>query len=241
MSRHEVILDARGGHDGIATGGNYGSWAHIWASRTGIADVIPVREEHRVISGRLTHTSTLVVVEVVIHEDKMQEGDYVLVEHKRSPNPYLAGSSHREGYELLAGTMPAWADFPARWADWVRGPARDAAIRSLLSLDKIEHGIGEKIDYAMRKTAKGTIIRAWEDVAAHIEDAGLLRHKPRFSYTWTGVRAMPIQIARAVDWRKAIKAAKRQHVWVQPFRPREWGMPQYSERKTAVLLASGEE
>jgi hypothetical protein len=158
----------------------------------------------------------------------MLDDDYIIVEHKRSPNPFLRGSGCREHYELLAGKMPAWANFPAQWAEWVDGPARGTAIKALRRLSGKVEGLKALIDYACQKRSKNRISAAWADVQAAIEGAGYLRYTPKHTYTWTGVRAKPIRIAEAVDWKAA--GLRR---WIPK------GKPRFQENN-AILAASPE-
>jgi len=216
----EVILEARGGHDGAATGGHYGSWARIWASRENITKITIIKDEHSFTPGRLAYHKDTVIIDVVPNENFNEEKDYILCEHKRSPNPFLGGSSSREYYELLFGKkMPAWADFPKAWSCWVRNfEVQGSAIKHIL---KKVPTAKEYIEYAQRKTAKGTITNAWLEVAEHCEKVtGKKLGDIRGSGTWTAVDAMPIRIAQRLGG------------WKPPV-PR----PVYGERD-AVLVAS---
>lgn len=234
MRTVQVIIESRGGHDGTATGGHYGDWARIWASRPGIAQVRIVNENHSWQPGRLSYHYDIIGVELTVDDAVLQHGDYVLIEHKRSPNPFLSGSPSGERYELVAGEMPAWAAFPQAWYEWVRGPARDRAIDALRSLGWLIPDLEDKIAYALRKTSKRTTNAAWQGVARLIREAGYLRREPRFSYSWTGIKAMPIQIARAVDWRRAVREADgRAADHIRPFDARAEGMPRYQSREEA--------
>ncbi|MBC7193910.1 hypothetical protein [Marinobacter sp.] len=163
-----------------------------------------VEERHTVTPGRLTYHDDRIVVDIEPAEGFDQERDYILVEHKRSPNPYLRGSSSREGYELLFGRMPAWATFPENWARWVRdervqGSAIDHILRRVPTAK-------EDVEYAMRKGSKGNIISAWRAVASHCEAAtGKKMDGIGGNGSWTAVRAMPIRIAQRLGgWRPPV-------------------------------------
>ena len=186
-----VVVEDRGGHDGAATGGHFGRWARIWASRPWIVTARVVKEEHHYQPGRPAYHHDKVVVEVGLTPDFDQQRDFLLVEHKSSPNPYIGGSSRREEYELLAGRMPDWADFPRAWAEWVR-EVRTEAVRFLAQR------FPDEVDFALRKTAKGRIISAWREVA---RAAGV---EPPPAGSWTSVNAMPVRIARRLGWRAPV-------------------------------------
>jgi len=199
-----VVLENRGGHDGVATGGHYGSYARIWTNRPNAVAVRIVDEKHSTHPGRLTYHNDTIVAEVEVTDSFDPERDYVVVEHKRSPNPHMRGASHREGYSLLFGKMmPGWADFPERWKDWVndyevRNSAIDYIIKRVPSAESL-------VEYACRKTSKGRIADAWDDVRAECERAlgRKIDISPRNGgWTWTYVRSMPIRIAmRLGGWR----------------------------------------
>jgi hypothetical protein len=190
-----VTIEARGGHNGAGTGGHYGSWARIWASREGIASVTTVIDDHKYLPGRLDYHEDHVAVDVETTGDFDPERDYILVEHKRSPNPYLGGSSSRESYELLFGKMPAWADFPRAWAAWVHDKNVQAS-----AVDHILRRVPDaraEVEYAQRKRAKGTISGAWEVVARLCATAtGRSMDGIWGTGSWTAVEAIPIRIAQ---------------------------------------------
>ena len=191
-----IQIEDRGGHDGVATGGHYGYWKRIWISRPGVATYRIIEEDHyRQTGGRLNYHHDRITVEVNLTDKFDPQKDYLIVEHKRSPNPYLSGSSRRESYELLAGRMPAWADFPKAWAEWVE-QVRGEAISFLI--EKADGSQWELVEYACRKAAKRRIIFAWRQVA---EAFGV---EPPEASSWTSVRAMPVRIARALGWRAPV-------------------------------------
>jgi len=198
-----VVTESRGGHDGVATGGHYGSWARVWASRPGVAIAELAEEEHVFRPGRLAYHHDRVVVRVRLTGSFDPDDDYVVVEHKRSPNPYLRGSPSREGYELLAGRMPAWADFPARWQEWidlVREDAIEFLVRRAAAEPDADRNLLEAIRYAERKTTKRRVTGAWLCVAsaAGVDPDALP------SGSWTAVRALPVRIAQRLGWRPPI-------------------------------------
>ena len=192
--KRTVVIEDRGGHDGIATGGHYGSWARVWVSRPGVATYEVVEEDHFVGKpGRMTPHKDRVVVEVSVTDAFDQEKDFLLVERKRSANPNLRGSSSRERYELLAGVMPAWASFPEAWQRWVqdRDVLDTAADHIVVKVPDAE----DAVDYARRKSSKGNRRRAWGEVAYICSEAtGKEIDYPDMS--WTAVRAIPIRIAQ---------------------------------------------
>lgn len=191
MEKWTITVEDRGGHDGAATGGHYGRWARVWASRPGIVTARVVKEEHRYQPGRPAYHHDLVVVEVGLTPSFDEQNDFLLVEHKASPNPWVGGSSHYEYYELLAGRMPGWADFPRAWAEWVREMHLEAA-------RFLAERFPDAVNYALRKSSKSRIIAAWRDVA---EAAGV---EPPPASSWTSVNAMPIRIARKLGWRAPV-------------------------------------
>lgn len=151
-----------------------------------------VVEEKRLYQpGRLAYHHDKVVVEVGLTADFDHQKDFLLVEHKASPNPYVGGSSRRECYELLAGKMPAWASFPKAWAEWVRKVSIEAA-------RFLGERFTEEVEYALRKSSKSRIIVAWREVALA---AGV---EPPPAGSWTSVLAMPIRIARTLGWRASV-------------------------------------
>jgi len=224
VERRSVVIENRGGHDGADTGGHYGSWAEIIVSRPEIAAVKVVHSEHKTKPSRLTYHNDFVEVEITWEPERLRNGDYILIHHRRSPNPYLRGSSSREGYELIAGKMPVWADFPARWQEWVRSVHKNAQEHLLdVARRSGDEELGRLVSYALRKSAKGRIAAAWENVQRHLEELGMLRYVPKHRYTWTGVRAMPIRIAQALP---------RHYHWEPPIpKPR-------FEKKQGVIIAS---
>ena len=189
-----IEIENRGGHDGIATGGHYGSWARIWASRPGVAKADVVEESHYVGKvGRMTPHDDHVVVDVSITADFDPENDFLLVEYKRSANPYLRGSRSQEKYELLAGVMPAWASFPEEWQRWVRNDVVLAAARAHI-VEKVPE-TAAVVAFAERKQSKGNIRRAWDEVRRICTQAtGIEIDYPDGS--WTATIAIPIRIAQ---------------------------------------------
>jgi len=221
-----VVIESRGGHDGAATGGHYGSWAEVIVSRPEIVNNVEVaKEEHERHPGRLTSHQDYIEVSVSWDPELLGDEDYILIHHRRSPNPYLRGSSSRESYELIAGKMPAWADFPARWQEWVRS-VRESARDHLLNVARWsgDAELERLVLYALRKSSKGRISAAWEAVQQHLEELGMLRYRPKHRYTWTGVRAMPIRIAQALV---------AHYRWEPPIQK-----PRYDERHGGVVVAS---
>lgn len=216
----DVVTENRGGHDGAATGGHYGSWARVWASRPGIVRAETAQEHHEYRPGRLAEHFDQLTVRLILTALFDPERDYLVVEHKRSPNPYLRGSPRREGYELLAGTMPAWADFPSRWQEWVHA-VRESAVEYLVryaahawsaddsALYDLRYGYAQPtsprarldlldaVQYAERKRAQGTIISAWQEVARLV---GINPDQIPVN-SWTAVHAMPIRIASRLGWK----------------------------------------
>lgn len=195
-----ISIDSRGGHDGPGTGGNYGDWAVIYASRQGLAQCEISEAKRTFRPGKISEFSRSLAVRVIWNEEDFKAGDYILVHHRRSPNPFLGGSSSRESYELIAGTMPAWADFPAAWKQFV-GEHKYTASDALAEIAMDE--VHAAVEYAVRKSSKNLRAKAWAAVQEALRAAGLLKYEPKHSYSLTGVAAMPMKICRAVDWRKA--------------------------------------
>lgn len=81
METWVVTIEDRGGHDGAATGGHYGRWARIWASRPGIVTARMVEEKRLYQPGRLAYHHDKVVVEVELTADFDHQKDFLLVEH----------------------------------------------------------------------------------------------------------------------------------------------------------------
>lgn len=117
-TRWSMVLDDRGGHDGSATGGHYGPFARIWASREGIATVAVTEEKHTVTPGVLTFHHDYVTVEVALTEHFDPERDFVIVEQCRDYNPFLLSPWEDTPYpsplarkcRLLAGVRPDWVE-----------------------------------------------------------------------------------------------------------------------------------
>ncbi len=200
-----VVIDDREGHDGIATGGHYGRWARVWASRPEAASVALVEHTETNSPGRLSYHSTRIVVEVApssLFRDDLR--DWIAVEHKRSANPYLSGDSSREAWEPLFGTLPACHAFPEAWKQWVERN-QESAIAYLCAYHDTD--IRERAQYAARKASKNRICRGWLDVAAAAGIPGdAVLPGPG---TWTAVRAMPIRLARRLGWRAATPPPRR--------------------------------
>ena len=225
----KIAIEARGGHNGIATGGHYGSWAQIWASRDGITKIAILEEYHTRHGGRNEYHDDRIVVDVVPTGDFGENVDYILIEYKRSPNPYLRGSSMRESYELVAGKMPTWAAFPGEWRKWINDKKVNKSAIAHIENNapwKIKHDISKLIDYAGRKTSKGNIRSGWDEIQKLLLDFHTLKYTPEHTHSWTGVKAMPIKIASAM----------RAH-WKPPV-PR----PRYQNREEsgAILICSPE-
>lgn len=198
-----ITVENRGGHNGVATGGHYGSWARVWASRPGVVQAEVVEEEHAYRPGRLAYHHDRVVVRVQLTSKFDHEADYLVVEHRRSANPYLRGSSRAESFELLAGVMPAWADFPRRWSEWIH-EVRGEAVRYLM--ERASGDVQDAILYAARKNSKGNLISAWGEVAR------LLGIDPSSipAGSWTSVSAMPVRIALRRSWRAPVPRPRYQ-------------------------------
>lgn len=226
MNSIKVLIEARGGHDGAATGGHYGDWAEVWASRPEIASVHIVREDHSYVPGRLSYHNDVVEVEIIWDEAKLSENDFILIHHRRSPNPFLNGSSCQESYELVAGKMPAWADFPSAWREWIH-KVRPYAVEYLQRVAKYlkYDDLLDTIQTACRKTSKSNLIAWWRFVQNDLKKVNALTYEPEHKQTWTGVDAMPVKIAKAVK----IEGFPR---WKPPI-----PQPKYGE-KWGVIIAS---
>jgi len=196
-----VVIENRSGHDGAATGGHYGSWSRIWASRPEIVHCEAIANEHNFRPGRLSYHSDYIEVELTVHNELMREDDYVLIEWKRSANPFIGGSSRAESYELVAGKMPAWADFPKAWREWVN-KVNGEAVSYLI---KKYPELAQDFDYAMRKSSKNRIYSAWASIA---DEIGKIEHKDMSKcysgYSWTAVYAIPVKIALRTGWKPSI-------------------------------------
>lgn len=183
----QVVIENRSGHDGVATGGHYGDWARIWVSREGIYTLKVVSEKH----AKGPYHSDRVVVDVEPNEMFDHETDYIIVEHKRSHNPYLNGSSRHESYETIFGQEPDWASFHRKWREWVESNTESAADFLRRHPQK---EVKKAAEHAARKKTKRKRFDAWEEVAS------LLGVTLQTNYSWTAVRAMPIRIAEKAGW-----------------------------------------
>ena len=191
-----TISDTRGGHDGMSTGGHYGWWTTILIrpkSRIEDAAVILSDEDDGYYeTGNVMNShSTDRKVQVELRPDRIE---WAVIEKSYDANPYLRGRSDHTGWEPIEGVPGGYfmklqkflEEYP-RWVDENEIPAGDWLLDVAL-----DEECRQMVEYALRKSAKGTIWRAWEAVA---QAFGV---QVRCSGSWTSVRSMPIRIARAV-------------------------------------------
>lgn len=204
-----IVIENRGGHDGNLSGGHYGNFALVWASRPEIVKVTVKKDRHEFDEGRLNFYHDFIEVEIELTEVFDDDKDFVIVEHKIEKNPFIY-TGGRERYELIAGKMPAWASFPEKWQEWVF-KVRDNAVNFLLRKFKNNNDIVDAVMTAEMKSSKSNIIWAWEEVAELIESATGKKLKPILpTESWTAVEAMPIRIAQQIGWRPPVQRPKFQ-------------------------------
>jgi len=173
-------------------GGRYGAYRKVYASRPGLA-TYSVKLVGEILEATL-----------VWDTDNFREDDYLIVHTQRNPG-LVAGSSHKEGYDLLEGNMPVWADFPGLYHDFVFRYYDDAREIFWDLADKLAaknpqmQSLAETIQWACRKHSKNRIASAWEVVAKELHEQGLLNYVPeRHNYTWTAIIAQPLRLLRAI-------------------------------------------
>ena len=222
MGHYIVEVDARQGHNGIANGGLFGRWSRVWASRPDVVSVRVLESTWQSGAGYPAWRRAHTVVEIET-TCEFGERDYLIEECRYTPQPGLGGSGGEESFRLLAGTMPAWADFPSAWQEWV-AKVRDEGVDFLIAYAAGERGASaERIEefryygepprspqarpdllkailHAERKCAKNRIISAWVDVAGMIGFGEEQVRRIRGTGSWTAVRAMPIRIALRLGW-----------------------------------------
>ena len=204
-----IVIENRGGHDGNLSGGHYGNFALVWASRPEIIKVTVKEDRHEFNEGRINFHNDFIAVEVELTEAFDDDKDFVIVEHKVEKNPFIY-TSGRERYELIAGKMPAWASFPEKWQKWVLA-VREDAINFLNRKFKNNSVIVDAVWNAQLKSSKSNIIWAWEEVAKLVESATNKKLKPILpTESWTAVEAMPIRIAQQIGWRPPVPRPKFQ-------------------------------
>lgn len=197
---YHVVVEARRGHDGPANGGHFGAWARVWVSRPGVATAVVADERHSFVPGRLAWHEDYLAVRVCLTDAFDPARDYLLVEHRCDAQPGVR-VMRRERYELLAGVMPAWADFPARWREWVDAVANDA-VRYLYAWARARdrHDMVADLDYACRKRTKHGRWGAWLAVA----DAAGVPRDVLPGGSWTAIMALPVRIAARLGWRSPV-------------------------------------
>ena len=209
-----VIVENRSGHDGSATGGHYGEWARVWASRKGIVDLKVINETHD-MGGRLKFHQDFIEIEIKPNE-AFGDDDYVVVEKKFSANPNLRPIGNRETFTLFLGKMPLWAGFPEAWQKWIIA-MRSEAIEFLTGLaDQITKAPINKEMYMCSLNSailgKKKPKASWEEVQDMLNYQGILKYIPSHTKTWTGEIAMPVKIAKACGWAASIPQPK----WAEP-------------------------
>jgi hypothetical protein len=153
-------------------------WSRLWVSRVGVATAVRkveagVEKAHVELTG--------------LFDPSM---DYVIVEHQK-----YGGRAFE--LELLAGTMPGWADFPSRWHAWANDPEnRRSALDYIMEVAPETRSELLKTEY--RSRGKLEKIQGWRRVAgmvsSHINrDLGQI---PAGSHT--SVQAMPLRIAQRI-------------------------------------------
>lgn len=204
-----IVIENRGGHDGGLSGGHFGDFALVWASRPEVAKVSVKEDRHEFNEGRLNFHRDFIAVEIELTDEFDDDKDFVLVEHKVEKNPFVH-TGGRERFELIAGKMPAWASFPEKWQEWVWA-VREDAVGFLFHKFENNNAIRDAIFSAEGKSSKNNIIWAWKEVAELIETTTNKKLKPILpSESWTAVDAMPIRIAQQVGWRPPVPRPKFQ-------------------------------
>ena len=173
-------------------GGRYGAYRKVYASRPGLA-TYSIRQVGEIVEATLEWDT-----------DNFKEDDYLIVHVQRNPG-LVAGSSHKEGYDLLEGKMPVWADFPGLYHDFVFRYYDDAReifwdlADSLVAKNPQMQSLADTIQWACRKHSKNRIASAWQTVGKELNKYGLLNYFPeQHNYTWTSVSAQPLRLLRAL-------------------------------------------
>jgi len=173
-------------------GGRYGAFRKVYASRPGLA-TYTVKQVGETLEATLVWDS-----------DDFGQDDYLIVHTQRNPG-LVAGSSRKEGYDLLEGNMPVWADFPGQYHDFVfkyYDSARETFLDLAESLAKKNpqmQSLCDVIQWACGKQSKNRIASAWETVAKALQEHNLLNYVPeRRSYSWTAISAQPLRLLRAL-------------------------------------------
>lgn len=204
-----IVIENRGGHDGGLSGGHFGDFAFIWASRPEIVEITVKEDRHEFNEGRLNFHHDFIAVEIELTDAFDDDKDFVIVEHKIERNPFVH-TSGREKFELIAGKMPAWASFPEKWQEWVL-EVREDAVAFLAHKFKNNSDIVDAVWSAEGKASKSNIIWAWKEVAKLVESATNKELKPILpTESWTAVDAMPIRIAQQIGWRPPVPRPKFQ-------------------------------
>lgn len=152
--------------------------SQVWASRPGVALVKYIDDKNGDQLAEITLTDDFDVAE-----------DYLILETRQF-------RGKQWNLELLVGVNPAWADFPAQWAEWVQD---ETVQKSAIEFLKQEFPDARPvIEIAENESDKLNRIHAWHLVTSKVEQA-LGRNLGRINAgSRTSTLAMPIKIAEKI-------------------------------------------
>lgn len=198
-----------------------GIWEEIWASRPDIISKVGIRREYHGPDNDIPS----------LHVDFVE----MYIQYLAEENDWILRKLHWELDSNETKIIPVAGDisqaqktFAHEWKKWVNNEAvRESAINYILDaakklqFDELE----DAVRFAVKKTAKVRIMNAWMEVEKRFAARNALAYRPEHTTTWTGVLAMPIKIAKAIN----IDNFPR---WKPP-------IPQPQYKQEGVLIASG--
>ena len=163
----------------------HGKWAQIWVSRVGVA-----------IARRYTEGG-VEKADIELTDFFDPNHDYVVLESKMFEGRQFE-------LQLLAGSMPEWADFPQRWYQWANDPdiraeaigyLQHVAPPSVPHIEDAETGFSDKLDK----------IERWRRVARSIQEYLGRRDLDNIrTGSWTSVQAIPMRMAERLGWTPSV-------------------------------------
>lgn len=203
------VSDTRSGHDGAATGGDYGNFTRLLlAPKKGVkieecVFLVSDEDSGEYQSGnQLNYHSTDRTTVFMVDPKKVEWACFM---RGYDANPFVNGRSSKTSYEEISG-LPAgplielqqFLEAYPKWVDENSGGATEWLWELAKKIDPHQE-YHKAIDFAGRKTAKNQINSAWQNVAQFFGVSA------KWGYSWTGVNSATIKIALAVQKAKKVE------------------------------------
>lgn len=193
----EVLLRDTGGHNGAANGGDFGLKRILYSTSPEKIKILDIDDKNTETSGRLTFHQYLRKIKIEL-DASWSEKDVLFAESFRHNQMNGIG---RDTIDVILGdksNIPDGFMFPERYSEFVHDEANRHKAISFLYRWNFRNGkpITYELNFAQRKSAKNTILSAWEDMIKVIEKHTKRNLKIKIPNSWTGAHSLPIKISK---------------------------------------------